>query len=379
MAQAADGAGAGVGESLSFLIGALGAGFFVLVLLATCLTCLQIVFTLPHRARPSVPWTGWGVTGLLLLFVFCQTLGATAAASLKAPSPWGALGAAQAIGSASLGDGAGAETSDAIFSALATRAQLEFAVWPLTGAMLGELVFLAIMIASLRRSGASWDDLGLARTEWLTDANLAKTAFFGVIPISLVLQGVLVKLLGDDARQHPLIEMLRESPPVGFWIASGLTAVIVAPIVEEMVFRVLLQGWLTRKENEGSSGGWIPGHRGWGPILIASVIFAAIHANAWPAPIPLFFVALALGRLYDATGRAAPAIMLHMALNGFSFALLLITTLNAPPDASEPTKLTEPTSAATAEATPGATNPLEVEPKKTEAAASEETAASKLN
>lgn len=42
---------------------------------------------------------------------------------------------------------------------------------------------------------------------------------------------------------HPIIELVLANPSMEFFVAAGFSAVIVAPIVEEFVFRVLIQGW----------------------------------------------------------------------------------------------------------------------------------------
>src|SRR5215218_594929 len=44
---------------------------------------------------------------------------------------------------------------------------------------------------------------------------------------------------------HPLIKMVMDAPPSPWvLVLAGIAAVIVAPICEEITFRLLLQGWL---------------------------------------------------------------------------------------------------------------------------------------
>jgi len=50
-----------------------------------------------------------------------------------------------------------------------------------------------------------------------------------------------------------------------------------------------------------------------------------MHIGQGAAPIPLFFLALALGYLYRQTGRLWPCIMVHMILNTFTIVIVILT------------------------------------------------------
>ena len=52
--------------------------------------------------------------------------------------------------------------------------------------------------------------------------------------------------------------------------------------------------------------------RGW---IASSVLFAAVHANVWPTPIPLFVLGLGLGWLAIRTRSIVPSIMAHALFN----------------------------------------------------------------
>ncbi|MEX2185781.1 MAG: CPBP family intramembrane glutamic endopeptidase [Pirellulales bacterium] len=60
------------------------------------------------------------------------------------------------------------------------------------------------------------------------------------------LQIALVKLVASDRKPHPLIEMLIRDRRVDLLALAVISAVIIAPAVEEFLFRVLLQGWLEK-------------------------------------------------------------------------------------------------------------------------------------
>ena len=58
-------------------------------------------------------------------------------------------------------------------------------------------------------------------------------------------------------------------------------------------------------------------------IVISSFVFAVLHASNWPAPVPLFFLALILGYLYNRTHRLLPCIVVHLLFNALSVAAVM--------------------------------------------------------
>jgi hypothetical protein len=51
------------------------------------------------------------------------------------------------------------------------------------------------------------------------------------------------------------------------------------------------------------------------PLLVSSGLFAMAHYNHGPDPIPLFFLAVGLGYLYQRTHRVLPCIVVHFLVN----------------------------------------------------------------
>jgi membrane protease YdiL (CAAX protease family) len=135
---------------------------------------------------------------------------------------------------------------------------------------------------------------------------------------------------------HPIEEIIRKNAttPVMFWCT--VSAVVAAPLVEEFLFRVVLQGWLEKAfykkylreqapdtEQVEFDQPFVPPDRTapqimWQPIIISSLVFAFLHVGHGPDPIPLFFLSLALGYLYYKTHRILPCIVVHMSLNSLS-------------------------------------------------------------
>ena len=82
----------------------------------------------------------------------------------------------------------------------------------------------------------------------------------------------------------------------------------------------------------------LPG-RGWRFLaanVLVSALFAAMHGPVWPSPVPLFFLSLGLGVLYQRTGGLVAPVALHATFNGLATLLLYLTLQAGGPDALKP-------------------------------------------
>jgi membrane protease YdiL (CAAX protease family) len=88
---------------------------------------------------------------------------------------------------------------------------------------------------------------------------------------------------------------------------------IIAPVVEELLFRGLLQNALAK---------YVPV---WGAILLSSFLFALVHLQPYATP-GLMSLSIAFGYLYHLTGSLRTNIMLHMANNVLALAITQFAT-----------------------------------------------------
>ncbi|EMI18444.1 membrane-associated protease [Rhodopirellula maiorica SM1] len=129
--------------------------------------------------------------------------------------------------------------------------------------------------------------------------------------------------------KHPVLDVMKQSPTPVFLIVLFVGTALVAPWVEEFLFRVLLQGGLqafadrpvetdTQEDplEEDAVELWRP--KSLWPMFATSLIFALMHGNQGAAAIPLFFFSVGLGFLYRQTGRITPSLVVHVVLNGFT-------------------------------------------------------------
>jgi len=282
---------------------------------------------LPYEPRRPVPWT---IPGLLIVVVIF--FAALALFSLLYLEPFAAR---EYPG----------------FRARPFRARDEL----ITSAQL--LVFMLAQLTALLAAllgfrlvyRAQPEDWGLVTSHVSRDVFAALVAALAFLPPIYAMQSLLHRFISDAP--HPIIRSLMESDDTLLRPVAFIVAGIWAPICEELVFRVMLQGWLERvlihrhqpPADEGQVqelavvGDATPGEYapatpaprgGWLPIAISSALFAAVHVN-FQSPnldiIPLFFFACGLGYLYQRTHRAIPSILLHMMLNVCSLTALMLT------------------------------------------------------
>ncbi|MGH7132816.1 MAG: lysostaphin resistance A-like protein [Phycisphaerales bacterium] len=109
---------------------------------------------------------------------------------------------------------------------------------------------------------------------------------------------------------HELLRVMMERRSEPWAMALLIGAVVGAPIVEEVVFRVLLQ--TAMQKALGSA---------WSGILVTSVVFTAIHWGAVPpesfavAAASLFALSVCMGVAYERTRMAGVPIVMHAMFN----------------------------------------------------------------
>jgi membrane protease YdiL (CAAX protease family) len=103
---------------------------------------------------------------------------------------------------------------------------------------------------------------------------------------------------------HPLIEGV-ETQQGPLLVMILFSAVVLAPLSEEILFRGMVQSMLRQRTG-----------RPWVAIAVTSVLFGMIHYQM-PQDVPaLMLFGAALGYNYERTGRLTGSIFLHACFNG---------------------------------------------------------------
>lgn len=179
--------------------------------------------------------------------------------------------------------------------------------------MAARLVQIAAIVGLLAVSGPlRKEDFGCDLSKWREDVMVGVRGFmasagpvFGVI--------FLVALFGFRAPedQHPLLKIVEARPDLEVLAWIAFSATIIAPLSEELTYRVLLQGWL---ESE---------LRPWQAILVSAGTFAVAHEDF--DRLPLLPLATILGYVYYRRHSFVSVVVLHGLFNGSMLAVKLLT------------------------------------------------------
>ncbi len=136
------------------------------------------------------------------------------------------------------------------------------------------------------------------------------TGLAGLVPGYAINMLIFAGGLRDADTPHPLLEAMLTGDGLWTLLCVGFVAVIIAPLLEELQYRAILQGWLMSKY--GSLRG----------ILLGALAFAAIHwAPGRPDALPLLPFAVLLGALYAARGSLGANIIAHMTFNAINLTI----------------------------------------------------------
>ena len=190
------------------------------------------------------------------------------------------------------------------------------------GAQLGALVIVpAILIRAAVACEGGLRGFGLRFDRPLPTLGAAVLAALVLIVLTIATIGLAVMismLLGyerPDPIAHPTLQALLETRDVAVRAVLIISAAVVAPITEELIFRGMVQ---TAILQSGLLGGR------WRAILITSALFTVMHLSlAWQTLPGLFVLSVGLGYVYERTGRIWAPILIHAIFNSFQLGLLL--------------------------------------------------------
>ena len=276
------------------------------------------------------------------------------------------------------------------------------------------LVLIPLILVAT--SGARPRDLGLVAPGFGTQIFRGVVAYPLMAPLVFGVMGLSVLVWGRTP--HPVEEAIAQNSSPGLVALSVLAAILLAPAAEELIFRGVFLGWLTRLSLGGEKPKrWIDeeldfagpspivddrvpddvmiavepevstddepwddegrmarspsptsvlaapmapeiatGRSRTLPLLLSNVavslVFAALHGAVWPTPVPIFFLSLGLGFLYQRTGSLIPSVAMHMTFNGVSTLLMFLTLGGKPAEKVDP-KAMKPIPAPACSAQPG--------------------------
>lgn len=187
-------------------------------------------------------------------------------------------------------------------------------VWNGVYSALSYALALALIILVPPKLKAKWrtnrEQLGLSGTPTWTDIGLAPVGFIVGTIFAIVLAWIFSLFSWFNAE---------EVQDVGFSIYMNggekvlafFILVILAPIMEELIFRGWLYGKLRARLNMPVA------------IIITSLLFAVMHFQ-WNVGVNVFALSVVLCGLREITGTIYAGILTHMIKNGVAFYLLYV-------------------------------------------------------
>jgi len=164
--------------------------------------------------------------------------------------------------------------------------------------------------------------LGLTLRHLRADAGKAVFTLLAVLPIVvgvLLVSGLVVEwavqhdlMKPESVRSNVMLERLQTVGLAGKLLIV-LSAVVLAPLAEELFFRGLLQSTLRNFMSP------------WAAVVTSSVLFAFVHISAVCDVLPLLLFAVVLGYTYERHGRLTAPILIHALFNGIMLTAAMAT------------------------------------------------------
>ncbi|MDG1899235.1 MAG: CPBP family intramembrane metalloprotease [Phycisphaerales bacterium] len=145
-------------------------------------------------------------------------------------------------------------------------------------------------------------------------------AIFWPIVQSILLVSSMIRtsITGEPPSEiaHDTLLMLSDSDASGWRWALVAMIILMVPVVEETIYRGLLQESLRRHRTLTNGSSWLA-------ITIASVIFTVMHGGVTSIEglVSLFVLSLGLGWAFARTGRLITPIVMHAGFNAWNILL----------------------------------------------------------
>lgn len=252
--------------------------------------------------------------------------------------------------------------------------RLRRGLWAFVAAMPLQIVATVLLLRVLSDSRPY--QLGLTdhrlRSNTLSGLLYWLTLTPAVLLLHLLVSRIYAKLLDSPPDEHGISKLLQQTDAPADWLLTVLSAVVVAPVAEEFIYRGVLQPWLMRRRyrcdivfcfslllallfREAGLTKAIAALDGWqlflelNPALFvllllpvhlwlrdrkrfsaacaifnSSLFFAIWHTLVWPTPIPLLFLGAVLGYLAWRTQSLVAPIVLHALFNAVAVVTMFL-------------------------------------------------------
>jgi membrane protease YdiL (CAAX protease family) len=187
-----------------------------------------------------------------------------------------------------------------------------------------QLPMLAVFYAARRfypgQYASGLDGVDLALSDALRKAVPLFLMFLPLIWITSIIWANVLSVFQaagwvEEIEQQELVSLLQAGGhPVTMLLLVAL-AVVMAPIVEEIIFRGCIYRFLKSQTSLMTAQ------------IISGCVFSIMHANLLSF-VPLILVGILLARIYEKTGNLRVSIWFHALFNAFSLLMLFIASMS---------------------------------------------------
>ena len=151
---------------------------------------------------------------------------------------------------------------------------------------------------------------GIRLDRWADDLKFGTLGWLAALPPVYAVMWITQPLRSED-QAHGMVQLLQKAPSLEKYVWVAVSVIVVAPILEELLFRVILQGALRRRLRPELA------------IIVSSVAFALMHG--FPDAYPLFPLAIVLGYVFERRRSYLAVVVLHALFNATTLALLMLS------------------------------------------------------
>ncbi len=166
----------------------------------------------------------------------------------------------------------------------------------------GLIVVLGMSVDDRRAAGFQGVELGVQTRSGLIGFVAAMAPVYLVVLATLPLR--------SPDTQHSLLRALSSTPDAELMAWIALQAIVLAPLAEEMLYRVLLQGGLVQA-----------GYPAVFAVPAVALFFSLSHN--FPDTLPLVPLALVLGWVYHLRNSFLACVLIHALFNAFNVAMVV--------------------------------------------------------
>ena len=187
--------------------------------------------------------------------------------------------------------------------------------------MINFILLISLLVLLSKAGERRLSEFGISWGNWKRETLYGLLGFSAsLLPVFLVQLASLKWEFRTEETQHSLLKLLQENPGPETILWITLAAVVMAPLTEELVFRVILQGSLQSKLSPKTA------------IAISSIVFAGVHG--FPDSLALVPLAVILGYVYHRRHSYLAVVVLHALFNLLN---LILSQLSLQPDESAST------------------------------------------